>query len=359
MSTRSIARCLLLLSGFAVVSCGSRTPLQIHPTDASPDADSGPDSADAGDADSEILQCFTGTKAIGQIPIDLYFALDRSKSMDTIDRGASVTRWEAIAAAMNTFINAPLSAGLGAGLMFFPRTPPGGSALCSSSDYAFPVVPIGTLPGVAPSIARAISLQTRANGTPLTPALDGAHVYTRRQQATQPTHTVAVVVVTDGVPRDCGSTLPGTAAVASAAITGNPPIRTYVLGVGPNLGNLNTIAQAGGTSQAFLVEVGGEASLLAALEAIRTSALACEFILPPGHRLEGVRVTTSLASGGPPTSVDEVAGAQACGGQPGWFYDSPVGGDSPPARILLCPASCDPLVKSTGNRMDVSIGCPL
>jgi hypothetical protein len=257
---------------------------------------------------------------------------------------------------MNTFINAPLSAGLGAGLMFFPRSTLGGSALCTSSDYAFPVVPIGTLPGVAPSITKAISLQTRAQGTPLTPALDGAHVYARRQQAAQPTHTLAVVVVTDGIPRDCGSNLSGTAAVAAGALTGIPPIRTYVLGVGPSLGNLNTIAQAGGTSQAFLVEAAGEASLLAALEAIRTSALACEFVLPQGSRLDDVRVTTSLGSG-VPMSVDQVANSQACAGQPGWFYDGVPGSDAPPTKILLCPESCDPLVRSTGNRMDVSIGC--
>jgi len=351
-----------------MVSCGSRTPLQINPTDASDTvirdgSDAARDAADASDvADAPILECFTGSRAIGQIPIDLFFALDRSKSMDTVDRGATLTRWEAISAAMNTFINAPLSAGLGAGLTFFPRSMLGGSPYCSPADYAFPVVPIGILPGVASSMIRAISVQTRAQGTPLTPALDGAHVYARRQQASQPTHTTAVVVVTDGVPRDCGSSVSATAAVAAAATTGMPAIKTYVLGVGPNLNNLNTIAQAGGTSQAFLVESAGEATLLAALEAIRTSALACEFILPEvagqSPNLDAVRVSTTLGGGGPVTSVAQVENGQACAGGPGWFFDNPVGGDPPPTKILLCPESCDPLVRSTGNRLDVSIGCP-
>jgi hypothetical protein len=364
MSMRSIARCLLVIFAPAIASCGSRTPLQINPTDASEtrDAvDAGPDvddsSIDVNDA--QIPECFMGSRPVGQIPIDLYFALDRSKSMDSIDRGTTLTRWEAISAAMNSFINAPLSAGLGAGLMFFPRSTSGGSPFCTPGDYAFPVVPIGALPGVAPSITKAISLQSRAQGTPLTPALQGAHVYMRSVQASHPTHTTAVVVVTDGVPRDCGSTLPSTAAIAAAATTGVPPIRTYVLGVGPNLSNLNTIAQSGGTGQAYLVESAGEGTLLTALETIRTSALACEYILPPtAPWLDNVRVSTTLGSGGPPTSVDQVAGAPACAGGPGWFFDTPPGSAQPPTKILLCPASCDPLVKSTGNRLDVAIGCP-
>jgi Mg-chelatase subunit ChlD len=365
ISVRSMAAWLL---GFCTLSCGSRTPLEIHPTDASDTVDA-QDAQDAGrdvaDAsldrpDFDVLQCIHDSRAVGEIPIDLYFALDRSKSMDTVDRDARVTRWEAISAAMNSFVNSPLSVGLGAGLEFFPRSMLGGDPYCASADYAFPVVPIGTLPGVAPSITKAISVQTRGQATPMTPALEGAHVYARKEQASRPTHTTAVVVVTDGMPRDCGSTLSATAAVAAAATTGIPPIRTYVLGVGPNLGNLNTIARAGGTSQAFLVESAGGDSLLAALEAIRTSAQSCEYVLPAGGQLphiDDVQVSTFVSKGGVVSSVNQVPNAQACAGKSGWFFDRPIGGDTPPTKILLCPASCDPLVKGEGNRIDVAIGC--
>jgi len=357
-----------LLSAFvgaaALGACGSRTPLdvvptldEVNPTDASVVLDSG--------LDVNIpLGCFIGSRPVGQIPIDLYFVLDRSRSMQTIDRGATQTRWASISAALDVFFNAPLSNGLGAGIMFFPRTAALGSmALCSTGDYAFPVVPIGTLPGVAPSILTAISVQILASGTPMTPALEGAHVYARSVQVSQGNHTLAVVLVTDGAPRDCGSTVPATSAVAAAAIAGAPPIKTYVLGVGPNLSNLNAIAQAGGTSQAYLVESSGEGSLLAALEAIRTSALACEFVLPLAGgqppNLDVVRVSTRLGMGGGPMSIDQVAGAEACAGRPGWFYDNPlVSGQAPPTKIVLCPASCDPLVQSIGNHLDVTINCP-
>jgi von Willebrand factor type A domain len=362
MSTRSTA-CLLsvYVAAAAVGACGSRTPLNVVPTVGEANLT---DASDVFERDSGLdvnvpLGCFFGSRPIGQIPIDLFFALDRSRSMQTIDRGATQSRWASIAAALDVFINSPRSIGLGAGITFFPRTA-GGVPLCSTGDYAFPVVPIGTLPGVAPSMLRAIAVQVLASGTPMTPALEGAHVYLRREQLSQPDHTGAVVIVTDGAPRDCGSTVPGTSAVAAAAIAGTPSIKTYVLGVGPNLSNLNAIAQAGGTSQAYLVESGGEASLLVALEAIRTSALSCEFVLPPvGGQLDVVRVSARLGMGGASMPVDQVASAQACADQPGWFYDNPlVSGNAPPTKIVLCPASCDPLVQSTGNHLDVAINCP-
>ena len=64
----------------------------------------------------------------------------------------------------------------------------------------------------------AIPVAFWCSGTPTTPALDGAHVYARSEQVAHPDHTVAVVVVTDGVPRDCASTVAGTSAVASGAL---------------------------------------------------------------------------------------------------------------------------------------------
>jgi hypothetical protein len=346
-----------------LAACGSRTPLLLEPSEDTP-----PDAAvfipiqDAAvpvqDA-AEPIGCITGTRAIHEVHIDLYFTLDKSKSMMRVDPGTTMSRWGAVSSALDTFINAPLSAGLGAGIGFFPRTGPNGD-LCSTADYAFPVVPIGTLPGVAPSILKAISVQTLLSGTPMTPALDGAHVYARSRVVSQPDHTPAVVMVTDGIPHDCGSSVPGTAAVAASAVSGSPPIRTYVLGVGPSLESLNMIAAAGGTTQAYLVVKGGEAALLAQLEAIRTSALACEYVFPAGTRtrFDVATVTTQTGVDAGPITVDRVASAEACGGGLGWFYDNPVSPDDPPpTKITLCPSSCTPLVKGTGSHLDVRVGC--
>ncbi len=364
MSTRTTARLLPLgLATFLLGSCGSRTPLDADPIedilvvpDASLDAEAG--------RDAELEACRRDARDMGQITIDLFFAMDRSLSMQTKDPGSTTTRWEAVSAAMASFVNSPMSAGLGAGIEFFPRLRPDGANYCTGADYAFPVVAIGALPGVAPSILKAIALQDPAPGTPTTQALDGAHVYVRSQQLAHADHTLAVVIVTDGNPRSCGSTIDATAAVAAGAASGTPPIKTYVLGVGPNLVNLNAIARSGGTSQAYLVESSGEASLLAALESIRTSALTCEFGLPSrsdgGPRIDVTRVSTKIAATGEETTLQQVLDAEACAGGPGWFFDNAVPpADPPPTRILLCPASCSPLVKGTGNRFEVAFGCAM
>jgi len=342
-----------------LAACGSRTPLLLEPAE-----DVIPDAAviiPIPIEDAAVpLACIKGTRPVHAIQIDLYFTLDKSRSMRTVDRGSTLSRWDAVSAALDTFINAPLSAGLGAGIAFFPRDGANGGDLCTNADYAFPVVPIGTLPGVAPSILKAISVQTLLTGTPMTPALDGAHIYARSRVVSQPDHTPGVVLVTDGIPHDCGSTVPGTSAVAAAAISGSPPIKTYVLGVGPSLASLNAIAAAGGTSQAYLVDQGGESALLAALEAIRTSALACEFVFPVGTstNFDIASVTTQTDADTDPTAVDRVASAEACGGGPGWFYDNPVSPQAPPpTKITLCPSSCTPLVKGTGSHLDVRVGC--
>jgi hypothetical protein len=341
-----------------LAACGSRTPLLLEPGE-----DTTPDAAVpilVEDAAAQPLACITGTRPVHEVQIDLFITLDKSRSMREIVAGTTQSKWEAVSAALDTFINSPESAGLGAGIGFFPRLDSNGRDSCTTADYAFPVVPIGTLPGVAASILKAISLQTLFTGTPMTPALDGALLYARSRVVSQPSHTAAVVLVTDGIPHDCGSTVTGTAAVAAGQIAASPTIKTYVLGVGPSLVTLNAIASAGGTNAAYLVQTGGESALLAALESIRTSALACEYVFPPGTntRFDVATVTTQTDADAGPTTVDRVASAEACRGGPGWFYDNPLSPGAPvPTRITLCPSSCEPLVKGTDSHLDVRVGC--
>src|SRR5262249_32695038 len=155
-------------------------------------------------------------------------------------------------------------------------------------------------------------------------------------------------------------TITSTAAVAAAAAGGAPAIDTYVLGVGPKLANLNAIAHAGGTSQAYLVQSAGQDSLLSALDAIRTSALSCEYGLSISEgnvpNFDVARVVTRIGANGSPMRVARVDSRDACGDGPGWFYDNPVPpGDPLPTKIVLCPASCDPLVQGVGNHLDVQV----
>jgi hypothetical protein len=349
-----LGACAVLLS-----ACGSRTALDVDPQDGS--FVGLPSSIDG----STRANCFIGSQAVGEIPIDLYFMMDKSSSMNMFDRGQTVSRWTAVSQAMKTFVNSPKTAGLGAGIAFFPRSDSVGNLFCSAGDYAFPVVPIGIIPTVVPAISTGIGAQILTVGTPTTPALQGAHIYARKQA--QSGRLAAVVIVTDGQPRQCNSSIETTAAVATQASGGNPSIKTYVLGVGPSLSDLNKIAEAGGTGRAYLVESGGEVELTAALDAIRTSALSCAYVIPEKGRstAEGgpAKVATRIGTNGTPAPVGQVANLAACGGGGGWYYERPpVNGDGPnvdnaPTRVTLCPASCDGLVKTSGSHLDVVVGC--
>ena len=353
-----------LLAGVAAIlaGCGSRTPLDAGGLEGS--GGGAIDSIDSIDGGANA-QCFTSSQPVGEVPIDLYFIMDKSTSMRMFDRGQPVSRWTAVSQAMRSFLASPKSVGLGAGVAFFPRVDASGKVLCGASDYAFPVVPMGIIPAVVPAITTAIGAQVLAATTPTAPALQGAHIYARRQA--QSGRLTAVVIVTDGEPRDCGSTIDSTASIATQASGGNPSIQTYVLGVGPSLSALNRIAAAGGTGRAYLVESGGEKELTAALDAIRTSALRCSYVIPEkGRELaarQPVKVTTRAGRGSAPTAVAEVRNADACGTSPGWYYErAPVTGDGSPAddaptHVMLCPASCDSLVQATGSQLDVVVGC--
>jgi hypothetical protein len=347
------------VSAVLLAACGSRTALDVEPQDGS--FSGSPDRVDG----SARSQCFVSSQAVGEIPIDLYFMMDKSSSMSMFDRGQNVSRWTAVSQAMKTFINSPKSVGLGAGIAFFPRADSLGNPLCGAADYAFPVVPIGIIPKVVSAISVGIGAQTLGLGTPTAPALQGAHIYARTQA--QAGRLAAVVIVTDGQPRQCGSSIESTSAVATQASGGNPSIKTYVLGVGPSLFALNAIAEAGGTNHAYLVESGGESELTAALDAIRTSAQSCAYAIPESGRgtadTSPAKVATRVGRDGIPIAVGQVPSAADCGNDFGWYYERPpVVSDAPnsdtaPTRVTLCPASCDNLVKASGSHFDVVVGC--
>jgi hypothetical protein len=272
------------------------------------------------------------------------------------------SRWRAMVNALNTFVSSPMSAGLGAGLNFFPKSAPGTNTLCNVNDYRVPNVAIDLLPGVAPRIAASLAAQTLGPGTPTTPALEASLAYAKAEKIARVTRDVAVVLVTDGQPTQCNSTIDATAAIARTYATGSPPVRTYVLGIGPSVANLNTLAQAGGTAPAHLIESGGEAELVAAFNAIRDNSITCDYEIPmrPGEVLDYTLVNIQVRIGvnGPLMMVGKVDNAAGCGPAGGWYYDRPVPpGNPPPSKITLCPATCDPLVLTAGSHLDMLVGC--
>jgi hypothetical protein len=160
--------------------------------------------------------------------------------------------------------------------------------------------------------------------------------------------------------RGCAPTLDDAVEAATACRTGGPPVKTYVLGVGPSLQNLEQITRAGGTDKTYLVE-GGNVSeqVLAALNQIRLAAtILCELQIPapPTGKFLDFNYVNLLYTDhrGQRTALFNTvdsAGCSASGG--GWYYDDPA----QPKKILLCENTCNIVKSDPGGELDYAIGC--
>jgi hypothetical protein len=321
--------------------------------------------------------CVADKRQGEQVPIDLYFMVDKTGSMTCPtgragDRCSSPpnppvvgpTRWSEMSKALNAFIILPENAGLGAGIGFFPR--PGNDTTndpritCQEPDYEKPDVDIGVLPDVAGAIATSIMSQMPGGSTPTVPSITAALKYAAQHQAATPSRRTALVYATDGIPQGCTNNTVAAAARVAANALAMSSIPTYVLGVGPQLTSLNDIAAAGGTGMAYLVDTGGDvtAQLAAALHAIKSMAVTCDYTIPMSSAgpidPTQVNVIAHVGDAGTPTLIGQVndkASCDAAGG--GWYYNDPA----KPTVITLCTTTCNPLLMTPNSGLQVLIGC--
>ncbi|HET7543239.1 MAG TPA: vWA domain-containing protein [Polyangiaceae bacterium] len=321
----------------------------------------------------------TQTSADGQpTQVDLYFMVDITGSMNcpVPDGGVMCdmaqgpptsgdSRWTVVSAALKAFIADPANQTLGVGLRFFPIAgsmggPGGGGAACNASSYATPNVEIGPLSMTAQPLTAAIDMQMPNGSTPTVPSLTAALSHATAWAQAHPTHRVAVVYATDGQPNGCGNTntVDQAAATALRAALGTPSIPTYVLGVGPSLANLNSIAENGGTKSAFLVDTSGNAAqqLSAALATIRaTSALDCTYTVPTppsGQALEPGKVNVEYTnSAGMVTKILQDPAGTSCDAGSGWQYSADG------KQINLCGKACTDVKADKGGKLQVLFGC--
>jgi hypothetical protein len=266
---------------------------------------------------------------------------DRSDSM-------AGTKWNSTSQGIEAFFADPSSKGTSASLAFFC----GNS--CSASSYETPSVALSALPE-ATAFKQSIQSQTLCNGTPTAPAIQGAVAYAQTVKA-QPSNgsgTVVVALVTDGQPNNCGG-MKGSVAAATAGVAAG--IKTYVIGVGSSLQNLDTLATAGGTGKAILVDTSNPAQLATdfekAIDAIRLSAMSCELTIPAanaGATLDVNKVNVTLTSGGTTTTLSYDA---QCTGA-GWRYDDVQA----PTKVELCPTTCSAAKADASSRVDLVFGC--
>jgi hypothetical protein len=246
---------------------------------------------------------------------------------------------------------------------------------CAASAYAQPAVDIAPLPGAAAAVVASITAADPAGNTPTAPALSGALTKASAWATAHPDHTVVALLATDGLPTECiaaPATDPtGIAGVRSAAamgLSGAPSVSTFVIGVfGPGdtgaQQNLNQIAVAGGTKAAFMVDTSGDvtAQFLAALNQIRASKLACEYLLPDppmGSSLDFNKVNVDFTSGANKERILKVAGASACDpAAGGWYYDVEPNAAVVPTKIMICPATCTRFEATQSGEVQVALGC--
>jgi hypothetical protein len=303
--------------------------------------------------------CSSTSAKATPLPVDILILQDRSGSMkEPAMAGGSLSKWDATKQAITAFLQSPDTVGLEVGLNFFPAGNGGRdeSGSCSASQYTKPSVGIDVLPGVGTAIASALVGTTPMGGTPTLPALLGAVQYAHGWEMTK-NRRVAIALATDGEPNDCNSSIQAVSQAAAAAASMG--IYTFVIGVGPNLQNLDAIAKAGGTKMPYFADTASVDQLIAAFKGVQMQAakLACSFAIPAppmGGTLDPSRVNVSFTpANGASIALGQVGSRRQCGPMGGWYFDDP----SAPRSVSLCDASCRLVNSSPDGELSLLFGC--
>jgi hypothetical protein len=210
------------------------------------------------------------------VPLDLYFMMDQSESM------SDNAKWGSVVSALQDFLTSAEANGIGVGIQYFPLKPSktiptacqtnancgvygpclniGVGQVCSgsmakdtscvTSDYSKAEVEIQQLPAAQQTLLDSIAKHSpTGSATPTQFALDGAMTYALPWATAHPEHITLVVFATDGEPTGCATdmasstnNIPKTAAIAANAAKASPSVKTFVIGVGSSLSDLNQIA---------------------------------------------------------------------------------------------------------------------
>ena len=250
----------------------------------------GPDTPPPPDPDAN---CGITEKETSRRPVDILLVLDRSASMgwamtsdcycsggagtgaqpcaSTIDC-TTPTRWDGVAPAVKQTLQS--SSNVNWGLKFFPSPGGGGGpgGIQCTVDNGMDVA-VGA--DSAATIQSQIDTADFDLGTPTTLALESATSYL---QDLSDSNDKVILLATDGEPNCRGGNINNTdvegasAACATALAAG---IRVYVIGIGPNLGNLSSLARAGGTNDYYPVT--SPEQLAEALSAISKIVGSCTY----------------------------------------------------------------------------------
>lgn len=343
------------------------------------DGDSNP-----GDGDGGIDGCSpfsaegcTGITYEGEnIPLDIYVMFDLSCSMScTVDQSgccrnsndaAPESEWRIapVREAMRIFLEDPQSAGIGVGLGFFGDhnvNEPNDPQVCNVAAHTDAEVEIARLPDAAATLVATLNASEPQGGTPTHLAIEGACDYSNEWKQQNPAHKVVILLVTDGIPEhSCSANIGRAVDAAESCYADGTGREIYVLGVVANNNNsldqLNGIAEAGGTEQAYLTDADDVAgSVLQALNAIRADAvIPCTLNIPEPAvgTIDYEEVNVGICDAAGDTLHTYFVADPANCDNGAWYYDQ-VGDEQ---VVQLCDQTCN-TVGVSGAALTLSVGC--
>lgn len=351
-----------LESGIDVDGSGSTTSAGSSHVDSGVRLDVRPPGAGESEANLEGTgDCSADLAGTMLQPIYLGFAFDVSGSMGKLDYPwhDPALKWEPVVAATKAFFADDTSSGIAASLSFFPAE----DDRCDAESYAPPDVAMTPLPSdVFADAIDDVTPETSDDwrgGTPTLAVTQATLAMLDGLAGADPTGRYVFVLVSDGYPQGCDDDDDAIEATVEAVAEVSDRVLTYVVGVanppgGPDtVTNLDQIAVAGGSGQAFIVETGNAGQTAvdfkAAIEAIRSDVASCSLVIPEspdGQPLEPDRVNVTYDM--MPLGYDP-----DCVTSAGWRYDDP----DAPTRIELCPGVCEDVRAEPGREVTIEFGC--
>jgi hypothetical protein len=203
------------------------------------------------------------------------------------------------------------------------------------------------------------------SGTPTVAVMSGSHTFIEGYRK-QHEGRFAIVLVTDGYPQGCSTTLDNVDSVVDQAKKALAvDLHTYVIGVAnpkvtgapDTVSDLHRIAAAGGTEQAFLIDTGDPTATATAftkaMDKIRQASISCSLPIPtassgPGFDKQNVAVTFQSSTGKTTLVYDK-----SCSGTNGWHYDQVAS----PSEIVLCESTCNAVRADLNAKLEVEFAC--
>jgi len=289
---------------------------------------------------------------------DVLLVLDKTGSMTSAmdsgsqcsdgdaDAGTCQQRWSTMVSGVNAVLGgaATTAGSVNWGLELFNSD--GNCGVAATPDVAIAA-------GSAATVQSTIAGVTPGGATPTRQAIINATAYL---QTLTDNNGKYILLATDGEP-NCLNTgkggkggggqgttdLTGTAGVINTAYTSDG-IKTYVIGVGPDVANLNQLAFAGGTNTYYPAL--SPQDLDAALSAIVGAVASCTFSLggtppDPTNVLIEFNGDSSLR---PPQDTSHTNG---------WDYTTPAD-----TSIQLYGSWCDNVTNGTYSSYEIRMGCP-